>query len=186
MSKYKERGPYHFVEYADKNSIYHSHVNSLIDEIDTHTDFDITPNFYEVGCGEGLILWQMSRRENVEGHRIYAGNDADELAVDFANLLLPPWITVYHSANVTKTPARDVVLFADSLEHIETWREHLLWASKAKYVIIAVPSIRDKHAINVFGLNSFKGQPWTENMKCVYSKTRHYRHVTIWVNQLLT
>jgi trans-aconitate methyltransferase len=181
MSKYKERGPYHFVEYADKNSIYHSHVNNLVDEIDIHLpEFGITQRLHEVGCGEGLILWQISKRK---GDCVYTGNDADELAVEMADFLLPEWITVYHSNNVTKTPERDIVLFADSLEHIETWREHLLWASKAKYVIIAVPSIRDKHAVNVFGLNSFNGQDWNKDMKCVYSKTRHYRHVTIWVKQ---
>jgi len=182
MSKYKERGPYHFVEYADPNTIYHAHVNKLIEEINTHANkFDQMPTFHEVGCGEGLILWQMSKRESVEGDRIYSGNDVDEQAVSMAQLLLPTWIKVFQEANMPRTKGLcDIVLFADSLEHIENWAEHLHWAAHSKYVVIAVPSIRDKHAINKFELTSFHQQSWTVNMNCVYYKTREYRHVTIW------
>ena len=180
MSKYKERGPYHFVEYADPNSPYHAHVEDLGEQILRATG-DLVGTWgpltlHEVGCGEGLILHKLSGwfQRMVE----LTGNDIDPLAVRMAAELLHPSIRVWD-----KRPdkACDVVLFADSLEHIENWREHVEWAQRAQCVVIAVPSIPDRHAINHnLRADTFDVQ-FDATWKLVHRKTREFRHLSIWV-----
>lgn len=191
MSKYKERGPYHFSEYADKNSPYHAHVQDLVDKLGTiYEQWDrgstALKQFHEVGCGEGLILYRMWHR--IGGLISFSGNEADSVAVDFATALLPHWIHVFLDNDITQSKKfdADIVLFSDSLEHIENWREHIEWAKKrAQIIAIAVPSARDRHAINQFNASSFDNL-FAFHWKEVYRKTRDYRHVSIWVKKSIT
>jgi 2-polyprenyl-3-methyl-5-hydroxy-6-metoxy-1,4-benzoquinol methylase len=185
MSKYKERGPYHFVEYADKNSPYHAHVEDLVDAIQrvVHPYVDLK-NIHEVGCGEGLILYRLWLK--LGGLYEFTGNDADDHAVAFAKELLPPWIKIVLDDDITtrsKVFNKQVVIFSDSLEHIHSWIHHLDWAKRsARVIVIAVPSAIDKHAVNKFTANSFD-LVFVNGWKNEYRKTRDYRHVTIWVKQ---
>jgi hypothetical protein len=184
MSKYKERGPYHFVEYADKNTPYHAHVNDLVDAINKVLLFNgvrVGDHVHEVGCGEGLILYRLWLKLSVT--YCFSGNEADEQACEYSIHLLPPWIQVVLEHDITKAAKyqADVVIFSDSLEHISNWMDHLEWAKqRAKVIVIAVPSARDKHAINIFNPMDFDPL-FVNGWKNEYRKTRDYRHVTIWV-----
>jgi SAM-dependent methyltransferase len=181
MSKYAQRGPYHFIDYADCNSQYHAHVEDLCDQILRATG-DLKGQFgpltvHEVGCGEGLILHKLSGWMGMRRLAEFTGNDIDPLALQMAEDLLHPAIRV---ASTRPSRPFDVVLFCDSLEHIETWKDHIEWAQRAQCVVIAVPSQHDRHAVNEFAADSFDqwfGPEW----KLVHRRTREARHLSIWV-----
>lgn len=192
MSKYKQRGPYHFVEYADPNTEYHAHANDLIEQVckvtmdmpnrllDATGLTEPSIHLHEVGCGEGLLLhllqWKLDRFKRL------SGNDADPLAVRMGKLLVP-------CADITLAddfPRRhpnlffDIVMFADSLEHISNWGEHLCWAAtRSRCVVVAVPSKHDRHAIRDFdaaSLDAHFGPDWS----LVHQGMRHSRYLRIW------
>jgi hypothetical protein len=179
MSKYK-RGPYHYVEFCDESSEYHKHVADLIDSINTHIEEKRTTedavSLHEVGCGEGLILQQIL----IHFGWLVTGNDSDDEAARMAQLLI---YNAYTTDDVrTIEPfynlGPQVVLFSDSLEHIENWRDQLNWAkAKAEFVVIAVPDRHDAHGLRDFKIDSFDEifKDWT----CVHSATRHARHLLI-------
>lgn len=152
MSKYRARGPYHFIDYASGKSAYFHHVNKIVRVIREH--FHGIPRVHEIGCGEGLILQQL---KNVGC--IATGNDIDPEAVRMAKLLHgEPWVQLATGVAGEKVPEQtmDLVLFSDSLEHIVTWEDHLRWAKEhAHHVMIAVPSEHDRYAVQEFKLNSF-------------------------------
>src|SRR5690242_21841497 len=118
MSKYKERGPYHFVEFADKNSPYHAHVSGLIDALAKVIMVGEPNSIHEVGCGEGLILFKLWCA--VANGQRFSGNDADSHACEIAKQLLPTFMPVYLDHDITRAKEMEsqVVIFSDSLEHI--------------------------------------------------------------------
>ena len=192
MSKYKERGPYHFVEYADPNTEYHAHASDLIEQVckvamdmpnrllDATGLSEPSIHLHEVGCGEGLLLhllqWKLDRFKQL------SGNDADPLAVRMGNLLVPSAEIVLEGNFPRRHPNRafDVVMFADSLEHISTYVEHLSWArDRSRCIVVAVPSKHDRHAIrdfDAFHFDAYFGASWT----LAHQRTRHSRHLRIW------
>lgn len=174
MSKYKL--PYHFVEYADEHSIYHQHVDDLLMQLQLAIGANPTFKIHEVGCGEGLILNQIGLRL---GWRC-TGNDADPLAVNMARSLCPhAMVDQLSNAPFCYAGAKlHVVLFADSLEHIENWTKHLEWAKAcAEHVVIAVPDRHDAHGLRDFSPNSFDN--YFSDWKCLHSEIRHARHLLI-------
>jgi hypothetical protein len=168
MSKYKERGPYHYVEFCDESSQYHKHVIDFVKNVDECYDL-LESSVHEVGAGEGLILNQLS----CLAHQV-TGNDSDPEAVRMAHLL---GNQVALMSDVTNLQPPDVVLFSDSLEHIENWREHLEWAMGAESVVIAVPDRHDAHGLRDFKIDSF--DEMFKNWTCEHRATRHARHLLI-------
>lgn len=176
MSKYLQRGAYHFVEFANSNSTYGKHVDDLLAQLEKHIGHRSSTLCFEVGCGEGLILNQIGLRFAWKCE----GNDADAIAVDMARRL-NPHATIHLMDDLRGySPGLDVVLFCDSLEHIKTWREHLAWAmQRTLWIVIAVPDRHDPHGERDFAPDSFDPilSEWGE---CVHRATRHARHLTIW------
>jgi len=179
MSKYVQRGCYHFVEFATKGSIYNAHVQDLVTQIRVATFQLPRPlNVHEVGCGEGLILNQLWF--HLPGLGTVSGNDADLEAVHMGKLLAPGCL-ITHEHDIPERgvePRPDVVLFCDSLEHIAEWQKHLRWAQQAQCVVTAVPSEFDRHAINQFGQGAFHSL--FDGWKIAHEATRHARHLTIY------
>ncbi len=188
-SKYLSRGPYHFVEYADPSTTYHKHVHDLISRVGAVSKIVRVPvgdylSVHEVGCGEGLILHLLSGRLPLmlrDVRSSLSGNDADPDAVLMASMLVHAQVTL--EKNIAKQHpnlAFSIVMFCDSLEHIESWREHVEWAARnANCVVIAVPSIKDRHAVNEFDAIAFDGL--FNGWKVHHRATRHARHLTIWL-----
>jgi len=178
MSKYLQRGCYHFQEFANRNSPYAKHVDDLLAQLSTHIGRSMPMkaiSAHEVGCGEGLILDQVAKRL---GWTV-SGNDIDAVAVDMARRLIPDRSIHLHDEAFLFTWFVDVILFCDSLEHIKEWELHLEWAKrKSGFIVIAVP---DRHDPN--GERDFKATSFDKVMNgwvVKHRETRHARHLTIW------
>ncbi len=176
MSKYQQRGPYHFVEYADKDSTYAKHVDDLLMQLQLSIGIGDSMLAIEIGCGEGLILNQIMLRLGWQCE----GNDIDPFAAEMARRMCPGAI-IHQSGEVDGyEPGCDVILFCDSLEHIKDWRGHLEWAKRlSEWIVVAVPDRHDPNGVRDFATNSFDSilSDWGT---CVHRATRHARHLTIW------
>lgn len=172
MSKYRDRGPYHFFDFVKAGTEYHGHVSDMVNAIGTYAGKCET--LHEVGCGEGLILSQIRERTSLK----VSGNDADRIAVDMGKMLLPKIPIILTDRMFERTNTFDVVLFSDSLEHIETLDQHIEWAKASKIVVIAIPSIHDRHAIRQLSSNSFDSM--FRGWNCLERSTRCARHVIVW------
>ena len=168
MSKYKM--PYHFVEYCDRNSIYRKHVDDLIQKIETY--IALPGRIYEVGCGEGLILTKLRECGYETG-----GNDSDSAAVRMANDL-GSWVEESSDRYLRPIEHCKAVLFSDSLEHLDYFKEHIDWAKRsADFVVIAVPDRHDRHGLRDFDIDSF--DDIFKGWECVHRATRHARHLLV-------
>lgn len=174
MSKYIQKGCYHFQEFANPNTTYAKHVDDLLKQLKMHIGVGIQLSAYEVGCGEGLILEQI--RQRLGWHCM--GSEVDEVAVGIARRLNPN--IVFNNTNRPPSDVlRDVALFCDSLEHVDKPEEFLEWAKGAKWIVIAVPDRHDPHGERDFAPDSFD-PILSEWGTCVHRATRHARHLTIW------
>lgn len=175
MSKYLARGPYHYIDFANKSSVYHEHVTELLKEIES-LHLDAKSSIFEVGCGEGLILQMIQWRFDYTA----SGCDADPRAVEMGRLISKGvYISLGDNCPMNGIFHYDAILFADSLEHIENWREHLAWAQECSpCVIIAVPDKHDPHGLRDFKLDSFDEifSGWRNPVR----KQRASRFVTAW------
>lgn len=193
MSKYN-RGPYHFMDYADPNSEYHAHVQDLLEQVGKVTEVlprvESLPGLvepglllHEVGCGEGLLLHLMPWHARCFLN--CTGNDADAKAVTMGKLLVRN-AAIHHEWDWPKkhpNRAYDIVMFCDSLEHIANWQEHVEWAARAaNCVVIAVPSKPDKHATHK-ALTGSSFDHYFGGWEAVHRRTRHARHLVIWVRK---
>lgn len=171
MSKYLQKGCYHFQEFANPNTTYAKHVDDLMDRI-AGCFGPGRRRAHEVGCGEGLILDQLKKQLDW----VVTGHDIDEIAFSMARRLLYD-SSVYKSAPPGEF---DVILFCDSLEHMKTWPEQLEWAKRSarQGIVIAVPDRHDPH-----GEQDFKpdfADTILSGWEIAHRATRHARHLTIW------
>lgn len=136
MSKYKERGRYHFDEF-EKDTPYRHHMLDVVDKVKKH--LDKSDCILDVGCGEGLLVHLLE----LEGFDVF-GVDADQEAVDLGD---PD--SIAHEKFDGQHSGYDAILFMDSLEHVADWRKVLKGSIEcgAKKMFIAVPDRHDKHAI---------------------------------------
>lgn len=174
MSKYLQRGCYHYQEFANPNTTYAKHVDDLLVQLEKHIGHNPILKVYEVGCGEGLLLNQIE--QGLEWS--CRGSDIDEVALSMARRLTP-WIDFDLAHRPPEDAHRDVVLFCDSLEHIKEWREHIEWAKGANWIVIAVPDRHDPHGERDFKPD-FADTILSEWGAPVHRATRHARHLTIW------
>ena len=189
MSKYQQRGAYHYDEFRRPQSIYRAHVLDLIAQLERFLPKDLLlPKVIEVGAGEGLILREIQERMGLE----CLGCDLDPTAVLLAKQLGNK--VELGTIDVFKGETADVVLLCDVLEHVESpiavmaaAREHVespiavMAAARelAPMVVIAVPDRRDPHAIHVVEPDVVKGYMEPSGYDCVYQSQRHARHLLI-------
>lgn len=175
MSKYLQRGCYHFQEFANSNETYAKHIEDLMRRLAMFIGDSLSRRVHEVGCGEGLILNQIGLRLGWKCE----GNDSDPLAVDMARRLCPHAVIHLHDEVWMCGHKPNVVLFCDSIEHIVKWKEHLEWAkSAAEWIVIAVPDRHDRHGERDFKINDFDDH--LSGWKIVHREQRHARFLTIW------
>lgn len=173
MSKYRDRGAYHFAEFASGGNPYAFHVDDLLLKLGANIGEGLKITAFEVGCGEGLILNQIALRL---GWRV-AGSDIDPYAVDMARRLCPH--AVIHLIDVPPPDLVEVALFLDSLEHVKDPLQMIAWAKRAKWIVIAIPSQKDRHATHEITEDALDPHlsGWGD---IVLRATRHARHLTIW------
>lgn len=168
MSKYEDRGAYHYAEFADKKSIYRAHVLDLLAVVQKHTK--PRGDLLDVGAGEGLISRKLS-----EAGFVVRGCDVDKRAVELAaekgNDVILGTIENFVGGHF------DAVLICDVLEHVEDPVDVVEQAKRlAPIIVIAVPDRHDPHACNEILANDvldfFDDADW----KDVHHETRHARH----------
>jgi 2-polyprenyl-3-methyl-5-hydroxy-6-metoxy-1,4-benzoquinol methylase len=171
MSKYVERGAYHYAEFDDSTTPYHKHVMDLVQRINVFVEGD---RIFEVGAGEGLILRQLSRLGfsclgcDIDGRAV-------ELAVEKGNDVRLGSIESFEAGSY------DAVLMCDVLEHVEDFDRTIEAAQKmAKVVVVAVPDRLDRHAVrqHIVDAVSTKFLSW----ELQHIEQRHARWLMIFKN----
>lgn len=171
MSKYLQRGAYHYDLFATPGDPYREHVLDLVQQIGKVAPKNAS--ILEVGAGEGLIL---SRLEEL-GYDV-AGCDTDREACRLANMKgNEVWLGTLH--RFADRAEFDVVLFSDSLEHIEDPDEAIAIAQQmAPVLVIAIPDRNDRHAVRQMvpsDVIKWIGDGW----ELVHSDTRCARHLMV-------
>lgn len=168
MSKYQQRGAYHYAEFAN-DTPYRKHVLDLLDQIGKLLPSGNT--ILDVGSGEGLITDQLCKR----GY-IAQGCDVDPAAVGLAdqagNKVVCEKIDFFAGLEF------DAVLICDVLEHVDDFKGTIEAAQMlAPLVVIAIPDRRDANAVRQPTLDDvvqcFKG--W----ELLHTSQRHARWLMI-------
>ena len=128
-SKYEARGAYHFKEYADKDSVYRKHVDSLLELLSPMGE-----TLLDVGAGEGLIAHRLEQ----QGWKVTA-IDFDPKAVELSKN-----VRLGSAYDLSEFSGQfDVVLLADVLEHFEdpsrVMQQIEECASRKRYLVVATP-----------------------------------------------
>ena len=173
MSKYQQRGAYHYDLFARKGDPYREHVLDLIEQIQKVVGPGA--DIFECGCGEGLILSQLTLRGyNCEGC------DTDPVAIGLGKA---KGNVVFEDEIFEENRGWDAVLLCDVLEHVKDPIAVMNHAKHiARVVVIAIPDRTDPNAINKItpeDLSLFmEGDP-TIPFKLVHQSQRHARHLMI-------
>lgn len=169
MSKYQQRGDYHFQLFKTKGDPYREHVLDVVAKVVEHAPAHC--NIFDAGAGEGLVTHLL-----IEAGFSATGCEIDGSAVALAAGRQLPIEQV--SFEESDHVAYDAILFLDTLEHVDDYRRVL---SKAKsmtgLIFIALPDRHDPHATVQVGrqriIDEFEG--WT----LLHDETRHARHFMI-------
>lgn len=173
MSKYEQRGAYHYDEFRRETSVYRAHVLDLLDKIELHAPAKPHCDVIEIGAGEGLILDQLGQRGFV-----CDGCDIDTAAVILAKQKRNP--VEHGSIELFQGRKVDLVLLCDVLEHVEDPIAVMAAARElAPMVVIAVPDRRDPHAIHVVEPDAVRSYMEPNGYDCVHQSQRHARHLLI-------
>lgn len=171
MSKYRQRGAYHYEEFA-KQTPYRYHVVDLVARMK-----EALPKggrLLDVGCGEGLIMSQL----RAIGFTV-VGCEIDPIAVKLGlergNDIRPGEIDQFDGDSF------DAVLLCDVLEHVKDPITVMATARRlAPIVVIAVPDRHDRHAIHEVTPESVHDYfPLTSCWNLVHQDRRHARHLMI-------
>ena len=139
MSKYSQRGDYHFQEYKAGKSPYFKHVQDAMLVLERWLEPD--HSILDVGCGEGLFVFLLSAKG-----WLTTGIEIDSHAVQLAakrnlRVIEMPFERVDDSSHY------DAILFMDSLEHVDDYESVLATAgSMTDKLFIAIPDRDDPHA----------------------------------------
>lgn len=174
ISKYAKRGAYHVDEYHTPGTVYRHHVDDLAFRIRS-----IIPHhswIHEVGCGEGVVLEKLKSLYRV------SGNDCDKEAVRLGNLIYPDIKIELCDDITTVENTFDAVMFADSLEHIDSYEDHIFWAQQSKFVVVAIPDRHDPHAVRDIKPNDIEELFSDQQLR--FKSRRHARY--FWIYQCAT
>lgn len=172
MSKYRDRGAYHYAAFNKQRDPYRLHVIDLVEALQSV----LSPGsvILEVGCGEGLIMNKLK-----ESGCYPVGCDTDPYAVDLGkwhgNLIRLGTVHDFAGSHF------NAVLFLDSLEHITDWKDALKVGAgmleRKEILAVALPDREDKHAVND------PDEIWKHVTEMrfdpVHQSTRHARRVMI-------
>lgn len=178
MSKYQQRGAYHYAEFKTPGTPYRAHVLDVVRHIEKHVPYP--GNIVDIGCGEGLVLRKLTEM----GHRA-VGCEVDQHAVKLAhekgNDVREGMVDVFDGQTF------DAALMLDVLEHVKD--EDLEWTllsiqDLAPLVFMAVPDRTDPHGFRTFTLEEIKHvfDPVEEDdfeWECLHAETRHARHFVV-------
>lgn len=176
MSKYQQRGAYHYAEFADPKSIYRAHVLDLLMKI---SDF-VPPGgqILEIGAGEGLILSELEKK----GFDCI-GCDTDRKAVDLAEEI-DQAVVLPGSIEQWKGKWFDAVLLCDVLEHVQDMPAMVRQAQElATIVVIAVPDRPDRHAVHMVDPHRVMVMFDVLDWRLLHDSRRHARYLLIFKRQ---
>tara|TARA_R110000803_G_scaffold48198_10_gene100111 strand:- start:6866 stop:7462 length:597 start_codon:yes stop_codon:yes gene_type:complete len=176
MSKYQQRGDYHFQLYKTKGDPYREHVLDVMVQVEKHVP--ACCQVLDVGCGEGLVTYLLLESElglGVVGCEI----DGDAVALA-ATRNLPVEQVSFEDIDELHYEA---ILFLDSLEHVD---DYVAVLEKAKrmtdILLIAVPDRHDPHATVQVGRQRIVDQ-FDLSWQMVHDETRHARHFMIFTKR---
>lgn len=176
MSKYKQRGAYHFREWKSQSTPYYYHMKDLLERI---TDF-VPPQskILDVGAGEGLLTKLLSDRAYDA-----TGIDIDPIAVHLAEQLGVN-VEMKRLESLFENDYRyEAILFCDVLEHCEYPMEMLDQASRmTDRLVICHPAADDPWAENDFTIQDFETFLLDRGWTPVHTARRHVRHVRFFKN----
>lgn len=171
MSKYRDRGAYHFDLFKIKGDPYREHVLDVVAKVRRFASplgFSVV---LDVGCGEGLIATQLTQA----GFRV-VGVEPDPWARELA---AKHGFRVQHISfeSVPQGLSFEAVLFLDVLEHVGHPKRYIEMAKgMTKKLFIAVPDREDPHGDWTFEPDEMRklalGDGWEEG----HFETRHARH----------
>ena len=177
MSKYQQRGAYHYDEFKRETSVYRAHVLDLLAKIEPLVPKELLlPKVVEIGAGEGLILHEIQERFGFETKGCDVDPTAVVLATQLGNRVQLGTIDLFEGHTA------DVVLLCDVLEHVENPIAVMAAARKIGefgIVVIAVPDRRDPHAIHVVEPKQIRSYMEPDGWDCIHQSQRHARHLLI-------
>lgn len=174
MSKYRQRGAYHYTEF-NANTPYRHHVEDLVIQVSARLKKPM-PKIIEIGAGEGLIL----SRFQIHAGFMCKGCDTDPVAVDLARYKKND--VKLGSIELFEGEQADAVLLCDVLEHVQEPLEIMEKAVKiAPMVVIACPDREDPHAVNDGGSDPgwITRRMQALGFEVVHKSQRHARHLMI-------
>lgn len=174
MSKYLQRGAYHFELFQKLGDPYRNHVLNLVGNVIKHTKYGAS--ILDVGCGEGLVLHVL--QESGFGFKLL-GFDADPEAVRLARLRKLP-VNQGVLEDVCDHHSFDAIMMLDVLEHVPQWRSYVAKAQKmADTIFIAIPDRNDPHACNKELSQADIIDSFSSDWHVVHQETRHARHFMV-------
>lgn len=169
MSKYQQRGDYHFQLYKTKGDTYREHVLDVMEKVGKFMPPGC--DVYDAGAGEGLITHLL-----IEAGYSATGCEIDGHAVELAaGRALPIEQVMFEEAPMISFGG---IMFLDSLEHVDDFKAVIAKAQRmTDLLFIAIPDRHDPHAtVQVTKqqiIDEFDG--W----QTVHDETRHARHFMI-------
>ena len=169
MSKYQQRGDYHFQLYKTKGDTYRNHVLDVMAKVEQFMPPCCA--VYDIGAGEGLFTCLL-----IEAGYSASGCEIDGHAVELAaGRALPIEQVSFEEAPEIEFGG---IMFLDSLEHVDDFVAVLEKAKRmTDLLFIAIPDRHDPHAtVQVTKqqiIDEFEG--W----KVLHDETRHARHFMI-------
>lgn len=158
MSKYRDRGAYHFEEF-EKPTVYRNHVNAMLQEL-----VHLEPFFFilDLGGGEGLIASKLVEL----GYGVDSW-EVDPHAIGLAQSLKTP-VRKGDMVRDAFPPMNDLVLAADSFEHLTAPdRDRVLkkCSDSGAKLAIYIPDRPDAHAEDQPSLDRMVGEAMKHGYK---------------------
>lgn len=174
MSKYQERGAYHYAHYRQINDPYRLHTDDVIAWVKKLVEPGKT--LVDLGCGEGLLVSKLRDA----GYDSSFGVEDDPVAVAWALKLGNPVIR----GDITKFSLVGIhaVLALDVLEHVSKWKDVIDKMDGVDVLFIALPDRDDPYAVNknLSFYREVRSYVGSHDFEVIHSERRHARYFTIY------